>query len=100
MGDHVSHQVSDGRLLPWLRHEQGLAVGTASGPGRGVETLPGGCTVDCWNDHRIAMMTAVAATRCERPVALLGAECVAKSYPNFWEHYQMLGGEVREHSGK
>ena len=36
MGDHVSHQVSDGRLLSWLRHEQGLAVGTASGLGRGV----------------------------------------------------------------
>lgn len=66
----------------------------------GVETLSGGCTVDCWNDHRIAMMTAVAATRCEKPVALLGAECVAKSYPSFWRDYQMLGGEIREHTGK
>lgn len=66
----------------------------------GVETLPGGCTVDCWNDHRIAMMTAIAATRCEKPVALLGAECVAKSYPGFWRDYQMLGGEIREHTGK
>ena len=66
----------------------------------GVDTLPGGCTVDCWNDHRIAMMTAVAATRCEKPVALLGAECVAKSYPDFWRDYQMLGGEIREHTGK
>ena len=66
----------------------------------GVETLAGGCTVDCWNDHRIAMMTAVAATRCEKPVALLGAECVAKSYPDFWRDYQMLGGEIREHTGK
>ena len=66
----------------------------------GVETLAGGCTVDCWNDHRIAMMTAIAATRCEKPVALLGAECVAKSYPDFWRDYQMLGGEIREHTGK
>ncbi|MDE7243452.1 MAG: 3-phosphoshikimate 1-carboxyvinyltransferase, partial [Oscillospiraceae bacterium] len=39
----------------------------------GRETLAGGCTVDCWNDHRIAMMTAIAATRCQRPVTLLGA---------------------------
>ena len=66
----------------------------------GVETLAGGCTVDCWNDHRIAMMTAIAATRCEKPVALLGAECVAKSYLDFWRDYQMLGGEIREHTGK
>ena len=66
----------------------------------GVETLAGGCTVDCWNDHRIAMMTAIAATRCEKPVALLGAECVAKSYSDFWRDYQMLGGEIREHTGK
>ena len=65
----------------------------------GQDSLPGGCTVPCWNDHRIAMMTAVAATRCEKPVALLGAECVAKSYPNFWKHYCMLGGDIREHIG-
>ena len=66
----------------------------------GVETLAGGCTVDCCNDHRIAMMAAVAATACREPVTLLGAECVAKSYPDFWRDYQMLGGEIREHTGK
>ena len=27
-------------------------------------------------------------------VILEGAECVAKSYPEFWDHYQMLGGRV------
>lgn len=59
----------------------------------GVEALHGG-TVDCCGDHRIAMMTAVAATRCEGgSVRLLGADCVKKSYPDFWEVYQALGGE-------
>lgn len=55
--------------------------------------LEGGVTVDCCNDHRIAMMAAIAATRCARPVTLLGAECVSKSYPNFWEDYRKLGGK-------
>ena len=60
----------------------------------GRDSLAGGVAVDCCNDHRIAMMAAVAATRCDAPVTLLGADCVKKSYPNFWEHYQELGGDL------
>lgn len=56
-------------------------------------SLAGG-TVDCANDHRIAMAAAIAATACPEPVTLLGAECVKKSYPNFWEVYQGLGGDI------
>ena len=60
----------------------------------GKDCLTGGVEVDCCNDHRIAMMAAIAATRCQQPVTLVGADCVKKSYPNFWEHYQMLGGDL------
>lgn len=60
----------------------------------GKKTLEGGVTVDSFNDHRIAMMTAVATTRCKKPVTLTGAESVNKSYPDFWEEYQRLGGHV------
>ena len=63
---------------------------------RGLSRLTGGVTVDCCGDHRIAMMAAVAATVCERPVVLTGAECVAKSYPGFWEDYRALGGITAE----
>lgn len=59
----------------------------------GVDSLKGG-TVDGCNDHRIAMMAAVAAIACKEPVTILGAECVKKSYPRFWEDYTALGGEV------
>lgn len=59
----------------------------------GVDHLEGG-TVDGCNDHRIAMMAAVAAVACKEPVTILGAECVKKSYPRFWEDYTALGGEV------
>lgn len=65
----------------------------------GVGQLKGNVTVDCHNDHRIAMMAAMAATCAEGPVTLVGAECVAKSYPNFWEDYEMLGGILEKSEG-
>lgn len=46
------------------------------------------------NDHRIVMAAAIAATACNSPVTILGAEAVNKSYPTFWEDYQQLGGIV------
>lgn len=63
---------------------------------RGKESLRGGVTVDSCNDHRIAMMAAITATRCERPVTIAGAECVSKSYPDFWEEYERLSGKVEQ----
>lgn len=50
------------------------------------------CTIDAANDHRIAMAAAIAATVADGPVTILGAECVSKSYPSFWEEYKKLGG--------
>ena len=61
---------------------------------RGKEALAGGVKVDSFNDHRIAMMAAIAATRCGKPVTITSAQCVAKSYPNFWEEYEKLGGKI------
>ncbi len=60
---------------------------------RGVETLRGG-EVLSHNDHRIAMMAAIAATRADGPVVLRDAGAVKKSYPNFWDDYTALGGDI------
>ncbi len=60
----------------------------------GKDFLIGGAVTECFHDHRIAMMAAVAATRCRNSVTLLGAECVEKSYPDFWEEYGRLGGII------
>lgn len=57
----------------------------------GVDSFTGG-VVDCWNDHRIAMSLAVASIKCREPLVLTGANCVAKSYPRFWEDFTSLGG--------
>ena len=67
---------------------------------RGKSSLVGGVTVDCHNDHRIAMMLAIAATRCMHPVTLTGAQCVNKSYPHFWQDYTALGGMLHEYTGQ
>ena len=61
----------------------------------GVKSLKGG-RVDSWNDHRIAMALAIAATKCQEPVIISNASCVNKSYPDFWEHYKALGGRINE----
>lgn len=60
---------------------------------RGVDRLTGGTVSGC-NDHRIAMMLAIAATRADACVTITGAQCVSKSYPNFWEDYVTLGGRI------
>ena len=57
----------------------------------GVSAFTGG-TVDGANDHRIVMAAAIAATRANAPVTILGAEAVNKSYPSFWDDYKRLGG--------
>ena len=60
----------------------------------GKSQLRGDVVIDSHNDHRIAMMAAIAATRATGPVTITGAECVAKSYPDFWEVYESLGGVI------
>ena len=42
------------------------------------------------------MAAAEASCICEGPVRLLGAECVNKSYPAFWEDFARLGGKAEE----
>lgn len=56
-----------------------------------------GGTVDSVNDHRIAMSAAIAATVCRQPVTILGAQCVEKSYPKFFEEYHRLGGQYEQY---
>ena len=58
--------------------------------------LTGG-TVDSCNDHRIAMAAAIASTVCKEQVRILGAECVKKSYPKFWEDFSLLGGNYEQY---
>ena len=69
-------------------HEDSLEI-------EGVNSLKGG-EIDGHNDHRIPMSMAIAATMCEQPLIIRGAECVRKSFPNFFDVYRSLGGEFEE----
>ena len=57
----------------------------------GGAPLSGG-TVEGRNDHRIVMAAAILATRAAGPVRITDAEAVAKSYPEFFNHFRQLGG--------
>jgi 3-phosphoshikimate 1-carboxyvinyltransferase len=48
-----------------------------------------GAEIKTYNDHRIAMSFAVAGLAIPG-VKVLGEECVAKSFPDFWERFELL----------
>lgn len=57
---------------------------------RVVGGKPHAADVDSHDDHRIAMSLAITALRIEDEVAIRNRECVAKSYPSFFEDLEML----------
>jgi 3-phosphoshikimate 1-carboxyvinyltransferase len=54
-----------------------------------------GTTIDPHADHRIAMACTVAALKAEGMTRIIDADCVSKSYPNFFKDLEKLGGNVR-----
>ena len=59
----------------------------------GTGKLRGGI-VDSFNDHRIAMSAAAASVICDEEVTIKDAQAVNKSYPDFFEKFALLGGEI------
>jgi 3-phosphoshikimate 1-carboxyvinyltransferase len=49
--------------------------------------------IDSHGDHRIAMAFGVFGAA-EGNIVIDGAECVAKTYPGFWETFKGVGGEL------
>ena len=72
-----------------IEKEDGLLV-------TGVEKLKGNVEVWSHKDHRIAMTLAIASTRCEEPIVIKDYECIAKSYPRFFDDFRTLGGDIHE----
>jgi len=54
---------------------------------------PSGCVIDSKGDHRIAMAFSILGVLAGDTV-IEGAECVTKTYPDFWAVLKSLGGEV------
>lgn len=55
---------------------------------------PKGALIDSRNDHRIAMAFSILGAAVGDTI-IEGAECVAKTYPQFWETLKSIGGEVK-----
>lgn len=58
-------------------------------------TLNGG-EMDSHNDHRIAMAGALASINASGRVTIHDPDCVAKSYPDFYNDFQTIGGILHE----
>lgn len=60
------------------------------------QILEGNIEVDSYKDHRIAMMLAISSLFTSSPIKIKDAQCVNKSYPDFWKDFESLGGEIFE----
>lgn len=63
----------------------------------GACTYLGGKEFDGHNDHRIVMSMSIAATLCEQPCTIAGAQAINKSYPQFFEDLIGCGIEVNRY---
>ena len=59
---------------------------------------PKGSAIDSKNDHRIAMAFSILGSVAGETI-INDAECVSKTYPEFWDALKSIGGEV-ETNGK
>jgi 3-phosphoshikimate 1-carboxyvinyltransferase len=98
--NRLAHKESDrGKTLQEEFGKMGIAIDL-----HGDEMLVHGGTgikggvVSSHNDHRIAMACAVAALTADQPVIVENAEAINKSYPEFFEHLQKIGGIVKQES--
>ena len=57
---------------------------------QGTDGMLKGGRFRSFGDHRIAMATAIGATRASAPVEIDDARCAAKSYPRFFEEFAAL----------
>ena len=55
-----------------------------------IEAVRSGETAKAFGDHRIAMAAAVMACYAEKTVVIDNPDCVAKSYPRFWDDFEAL----------
>jgi len=62
-------------------------------------TITGGkirkTTIDSRNDHRIAMAFSLLGVNAGG-ITIEGAECVSKTYPDYWDTLRSLGGKISE----
>ena len=53
-----------------------------------------GKVIDSYNDHRIVMAAAILSSECSLPVDIVNYKAVEKSYPQFFNDFNSLGGKA------
>jgi len=61
-------------------------------------TWPSGAVIDSFSDHRIAMAFGILGTLVGQ-TEIEGAECVDKTYPDFWSVLKNIGGKLEFKNG-
>lgn len=57
-------------------------------------STPKGSTIDSRGDHRVAMAFSILGSAAGK-TTINDAECVSKTFPQFWEVFKSIGGEVK-----
>lgn len=83
--DRLSAVVTELTKLGVKVEEQDAAMIIHGEGGAGLK----GAVIETYEDHRMAMSLAVAGLRIPG-VQITGEECVAKSFPDFWERFSLL----------
>jgi 3-phosphoshikimate 1-carboxyvinyltransferase len=83
--DRLSAVVAELTKLGVKVEEQEAAMIIHGDGGAGLR----GAVIETYEDHRMAMSLAVAGLRIPG-VQITGEECVAKSFPDFWERFGLL----------
>lgn len=89
---------SFGRRLPLLIRELSRMGAKISEEENGLVAVGGrlaGAKVEPEGDPMVAMACSIAALAADGPTTISGAECVEKSYPNFFKDLASLGAIVR-----
>ncbi|MHA1916992.1 MAG: 3-phosphoshikimate 1-carboxyvinyltransferase, partial [Candidatus Ranarchaeia archaeon] len=49
---------------------------------------------DAMNDHRLAMALTILGIKSEEGITITGAECITKSYPDFFGEIKKIGANI------
>jgi 3-phosphoshikimate 1-carboxyvinyltransferase len=60
----------------------------------GLSAPPKPVVINSYNDHRIAMAFSVLGAAYGN-IVIDSAECVAKTFPAYWDEFRKVGGEVK-----
>lgn len=86
--DRVSAVVQELRRLGVEVREEEDAMHIQGRGGAGLH----GARIQTYQDHRMAMSFALAGLRI-KGVEIEGEDCVVKSFPDFWQRFQLLAGK-------